>query len=294
MSGTALEHPLVLDYMCELDAAMRGLPPEQVRELKDQLAAHLADELAPDAGDPQVVAALSRLGSPADLAAEAGAVRARVPSAPGQVARFLRTVRPRTWIAVALALIAVAVAGKWCDYYLSAGSLQFNYGADWWYPSDVQHQTIVSVNGSGSQFPLVQNTTLIRAGQWQGYVVAVMNNTSVTQTIVGDGAGPAVGWNNPVSEKEQVSVSRTYTDIANGFVGQRVTSGIRFGLPVSIPPGQMRLIRVLWLSDTCPASNGGGSVSNLYLRVRVGWFTRTETIPQQIWQLQWAGGARCR
>ena len=73
MSGTALDHRLVRDYLRELDAAMRGLPAAQARELKEQITAHLDDALRPDAGDQEVAATLSRLGSPADLAAEAGA-----------------------------------------------------------------------------------------------------------------------------------------------------------------------------------------------------------------------------
>ena len=41
MSGTVLDHWLVRDYLCELDAAMRGLPPTQAHELKEQITAHL-------------------------------------------------------------------------------------------------------------------------------------------------------------------------------------------------------------------------------------------------------------
>ena len=73
MSGTVLDHWLVRDYLRELDAAMRGLPAVQARELKEQITAHLDDALRPDAGDEEVAATLSRLGSPAGLAAEAGA-----------------------------------------------------------------------------------------------------------------------------------------------------------------------------------------------------------------------------
>jgi uncharacterized membrane protein len=75
MSGTVLDHWLVRDYLSELDAAMRGLPPAQAYELKEQITAHLDDALPPDADDYEVAATLSRLGSPADLAAEAGAAR---------------------------------------------------------------------------------------------------------------------------------------------------------------------------------------------------------------------------
>jgi hypothetical protein len=73
MSGTVLGHRLVRGYLRELDAAMRGLPAAQARELREQITAHLDDALGPDAGDQEVAATLSRLGSPAGLAAEAGA-----------------------------------------------------------------------------------------------------------------------------------------------------------------------------------------------------------------------------
>jgi hypothetical protein len=73
MSGTVLDHRLVRGYLRELDAVMRGLPAAQARELREQITAHLDDALGPDAGDYEVAATLSRLGSPADLAAEAGA-----------------------------------------------------------------------------------------------------------------------------------------------------------------------------------------------------------------------------
>jgi hypothetical protein len=73
MSGTVLDHWLVRGYLRELDAVMRGLPAAQARELREQITAHLDDALGPDAGDYEVAATLSRLGSPADLAAEAGA-----------------------------------------------------------------------------------------------------------------------------------------------------------------------------------------------------------------------------
>ena len=73
MSGTVLDHRLVRDYLCQLDAAMRGLSAAQADELEEQITAHLDDALRPDAGDHEVAATLSRLGSPASLAAEAGA-----------------------------------------------------------------------------------------------------------------------------------------------------------------------------------------------------------------------------
>ena len=65
MSGTALDHRLVRDYLRELDAAMRGLPAAQARELKEQITAHLDDALEPAADDHEVAATLrpARLSS---------------------------------------------------------------------------------------------------------------------------------------------------------------------------------------------------------------------------------------
>jgi hypothetical protein len=60
MSGTALGHPLVRDYLRELDGALRGLPAAQARELREQITAHLDDALGSAAGDQEVAVTLGR------------------------------------------------------------------------------------------------------------------------------------------------------------------------------------------------------------------------------------------
>ena len=45
MSGTALDHPLVRDYLRDLDQALAALPPEQASELTEQITAHLDEAL---------------------------------------------------------------------------------------------------------------------------------------------------------------------------------------------------------------------------------------------------------
>jgi hypothetical protein len=59
-------------------------------------------------------------------------------------------------------------------------------------------------------------------------------------------------------------------------------------LPVSIPPHQYRLLRISWITDVCMLggrktsnmlTDGYESIDSIYLRVRVGWFTRTDVIP---------------
>jgi hypothetical protein len=290
MSGTVLEHPLVRDYLAELDAATRALPSGQARELREQISAHIDEALRRGADHQEVAAVLRRLGSPADLAAEAGAASMR---------RFrarLARVRPRAWVAAgltAIVLLAGAVTGAArADHYLSAEPLSFQgnadpFGfqgnADWWYAQDARHEVITTAGNT------TQNTTRLRPGQRQGYVVAIFNNSPVTQTILGDASGPTVlGGPDSMGSGTQIAVSRSYTDIANGRAGQTVASHVSFGLPVSIPPGQTRLVRVLWTSGRC-----GGGIKQLNLRVRVGWFTRSELIPMQYWYLTVPGNSNC-
>jgi hypothetical protein len=108
MSGTALDHRLVRDYLRDLDKAMRGLPDTQARELNEQITAHLDDALQPGAGDDEVAATLSRLGSPADLAAEAGAASG---SSGPRLALSGRRVRWRFAAIIAVPTVIAAVFG---------------------------------------------------------------------------------------------------------------------------------------------------------------------------------------
>jgi hypothetical protein len=122
MSGSAGDHWLVRDYLCELDAAMRGLPAAQARELHEQITAHLDDALPPAAGDDEVAATLSRLGSPADLAAEARAASGSTSLRPARTSRW------RLAAVIAVPTVIAAVLGGLkisndMSSYLAAGRL---------------------------------------------------------------------------------------------------------------------------------------------------------------------------
>ena len=108
MSGTALDHWLVRAYLRELDAALRGVPAAQARELTEQIIAHLEDALGPAAGDQEVAAALSRLGSPADLAAEAGAASGSSGARPAVGSPRMRW---RLAVVIAVPTVIAAVLG---------------------------------------------------------------------------------------------------------------------------------------------------------------------------------------
>jgi hypothetical protein len=289
MSDTALDHRLVQDYLSELDAALRGLPAEQARELKEQITAHLEEALRPGADDQEVAAALSELGSPAEIADEARAAGGGPVPTPSPRKARTRSARIRgfIWLAVGLAVVLTVAGARYADKYRSAPPLQYwlNTG-DWWYPQDANHESIARADNA------TQNTAPIRSGQRQGYVIAIFNDTNVTQTVVGDASGQS-GWNSPGAAKEQLGVSSSYTDVANGVVGESAAPNIRFSLPVSIPPLQARLVRVLWTSDLCLQKGEANGINVLYLRVRVGWFTKTEAIPQVDWLLIGPSHGRC-
>jgi hypothetical protein len=272
VSRTSPDHELVRGYMSQLDAALRGVPAAQARELREQISAHLDDALPPDPDDDQVAAVLARLGSPAELAADAGPAGAAPQAAPAtavaRLRRRLAQVRRRTWGALSVIVVVAGLATGYLIYYLTVDSLGFEGASGWWYPQDYSHAVITTADG------VIQTTVPLRSGERQGYFVAIHNATGVTQTILGPAYGPSVPLDSPGSAVVQIAVSVPNQNIENGGSSRSV----RFGLPGVIPPGQIRLVRVLWTSDIC-SSGGTSSIDTVALRVRVGWFTRTEIIP---------------
>jgi hypothetical protein len=279
MSDAALDHRLIREYLRQLDSALYTLPSVAARELREQIIAHLDDALGPEASDAEIAGVLRRLGSPGELAAELAST-VLPPPTPAARRRPAR-ISHRTWILSALAMIAVVLVGaKWADHYWSAAPLAYDNGAEWWYQQDVSHEVNLYANGTS------QSTVPARPGQPQGYVVMVTNQSAVSETIVGDG-NSQYGWNNPGSQAEQLSVSTTPADIAVGVWGQSAAGHAVFTLPVTIPPGQSRMVRVLWTTNRglCLTKGESAGISTLALRVRTGWVTRTQTIPQPGWYL---------
>jgi hypothetical protein len=70
-------HPLAQDYLQRLRRAGRGLPPERRHELVNEIAAHLAEAIAPGASEQEARDAVQRLGSPREI------VEAERPDRPG-------------------------------------------------------------------------------------------------------------------------------------------------------------------------------------------------------------------
>lgn len=271
MSGTALDHPLVRDYLRELDRALAVLPPEQAYELTEQIRTHLDDALAPDTGDEEVAAVLSRLGRPADLAAEAAAGNTAPPRAstgtttspPGQGQGQHRPRRWLVWTSIVAIVAAVAVAVTYVVVVDNVGRLQAGHASGWWFPQDAARAVYAQADGAR------QTSVPIRLGQRQGLAILVYNPTAWTQTILGHGNDSAAPGN---AVRARITISAT-TGSARDF------RSLRYTRPGSIPPHQSRWIRVLWYSDVCLDKGSSSGIDWLSIQVRIGGLARNETVP---------------
>ena len=266
-----LEHPLVAGYLRDLDAALAGLPAAAAAELSEQLRAHLLEALPPDADEDAVTAVLAALG-PARLVAEAaygpaGRGPARRDPPLRRMAAWASRQPLRTWLALAAVTIAVTIAvglpvGTRIFWHAQP-ILQFRYSAAWWNPD----ARVVETQAAGA----TQYTAPITPGKIQGFAILIYNPSNMTQVITGSADPVSPGA--PVSP--QIGVSTTFTIHQ---LGEPHAVSYREGGP--IPPHSYRWVRVLWRSAHCYLNAAGGwqGTSDLRLRVRVGWITRTEDI----------------
>ena len=242
MSGSALDNPLVREYLRELEAAFARLPAGQARELREQITAHISDALPPEAADEQVAAVLARLGSPAELAAEAvagattdandgtglGGRRDDAAARPPRQTR--RAWRNWRFLVAAGAIVAVvAVVANMLIAAETAPALTAGGSYAWWYAQDSRREVDTSADGA------TQSTVPVRSGQWQGFVIDLFNDSDQTQTVLGPaygnglpsafvGAGPPHGI---------IGVSTPNREVDEGG---GVYTGVKFVLPGVIPP----------------------------------------------------------
>lgn len=270
MTSTTAGHRLVRGYLRDLDEALAALPAWRASELREQIIAHLEDSLPPGTGDHEVAEVLRRLGPPAELAAaEAEPAAARRLAPRRDWRRLPRIAWPLS------ALIAVLVVGA--GYLLAvqtAPALQPAGASIWWYPVDRARQTSIAepTGESVSSVP-------IRSGQLQGFVITVQNTSDWTQTVL----GPAADFVTPGGSTGIQIAAGGNRDIDRGGL---TFGGVRFTTPGSIPPHQIRALRVLWRSTSCLLKGSSGLINQLLLEVRVGGVTRTETVTMDsYWQL---------
>lgn len=288
MSAFALDNPLVREYVRELDAALARLPAGQASELRDQIIAHIADALPHDAPDEEVAAVLARLGSPAELAAEAtaaapaetadgaslGGPREQPDARPARRTRNAWRTR-RFWVTAGatvavIALVAViAVVASKRHAAETAPALTAGGSMGWWFPKDRAHDVDTSADGA------MQSTVPIRSGQWQGFVIDLFNDSRFTQTVLGVAANGPSAFAGAGGNVGVIGVSTPNREVD---MGGGVYTGVRFVLPGVIPPHQLRALRVLWFSNTCLERGGDEGNDTIGLRVRVGPITRTEDV----------------
>lgn len=92
---TATANPLVDRYLRDLRRALREMPRRQRDELVAEIEGHISESLPPEASDAEVLAALDRIGGPAEIA-EAERERLGIASNP---------VGWQQWLAIILILI---------------------------------------------------------------------------------------------------------------------------------------------------------------------------------------------
>jgi hypothetical protein len=256
---TAPDHPLVHVYLHDLDVALRRLPRDRARELREQIRSHLAETVTPDADTEHAADALRRLGTPAQLVAQALALAP--PRTPAQRLRSgLARVRWYGWAAIA-AVIAVTA---YVIVMLNAAPLWGPGGSVWWYPQDRVREVMTSAGDAQ------QTAVPVRSGQWQGFAFTVTNPSRFTQTIL----GPASDAGSPNGPFFQIGVATSDPWHGGGFPNR-----LHYTLPGIIPPHQIRWVRMLWISRICMDKGGSGGIDSLPVRVRVGLITRTEVIP---------------
>jgi hypothetical protein len=271
--STALDHPLVVAYLHELDIALASLSPGAAAELSEQLRAHLLEALPNGVDDDTVTEVLAALG-PATLVALAAAEPGsdRVGQASHRQPLLRRAVagarRVPMRILISLAALAIAVGGPagTLIYWQTQPEVTWTGSFAWWSPEDAAHSIQTAADGG------TQDTIPLRPGQLQGFAVFFYNPSDVSQRILGAPAG-SISPGAPVPL--QVAVSNTGSVRLGGephWVAYRADG--------TIPPHSYRWLRVLWRSYQCYLEGPGGSQGTdvLTLRVKVGWITRTEVV----------------
>jgi hypothetical protein len=263
MSDTVLENALVREYLRGLSLECITLPVAQARELREQIAAHLDEALAPDATNAEVEAELARLGSPRSLAAAVG------PGRPAGWWRLLRNwlghVRWWTWVALALVVAMASTGAGLLVSMRSAGPLIGGGAFGWYFPQD-QGRDVETQAGDTLQITIPQ-----RYRQEQGFIINIYNESDWTQTVLGAGPFPWLPFSNMPA---QIAIGSDKEVDLGGM-----DNLVRWSFPGSIPPHSVRMLRVLWDSNVCQNPNWSPQyIQDVMLTARVGTVTKTEDI----------------
>jgi hypothetical protein len=139
--------------------------------------------LPADADDAQIAEALSQLGTPDDLAAEAKAdvgptIRAALTASARRTWAPVARARLRTKALAAAIVLLLVTGGTYLGVILTAPLIEFGSDSVPWYPQDASHQTFASADGAQ------QDTFPIRSGQRQGMLFGIYNPSNFTETVL--------------------------------------------------------------------------------------------------------------
>lgn len=180
-----------------------------------------------------------------------------------------RAVSARRWwilgVSVTIVLAVNAAVALFVSRYAFAQPLSNPGGGYSWAAPDNEHVTFAR---QGDSTVLV---VPVRPGHVQSFYFNIRNDTPVAQTILGLAGGSSVTDARFTAEPESFAVATVTDDRLN-----QADFTYRPG-PVTLPPHSDRFVRLSIHRMTCPGwtYQWFDSVS---LRVRVGAFTRTETV----------------
>jgi hypothetical protein len=173
----------------------------------------------------------------------------------------------RAWLIIGPLALAACLTAATLIFWEAQPSLGFDSGSyAWWYSVDSAHDVETQAAGA------TQDTVPLRPGQLQGFAILIYNPSDVTQRILGPPEF-AISPGAPVPPQIAVATTTPWN-----LVGE--PHAVRYETGGAIPPHSYRWVRVLWRSYHCYLNIVGGSqgTSELTVRVRLGWFTRTEVI----------------
>jgi hypothetical protein len=186
---------------------------------------------------------------------------AMAPATPGRARRKL-------WISLSAVLFLLAGAAVTATSiglrYAHAAPLECACGLSW---SNAEH------GQTGKAGPYLAMIADAKPGHLQSFYVMIRNPAAVTQTVLGLQYPDA-----QTAEPEQLAVALPGTSTIDDQQDYRTRHFTT--KPTAIPPQGIRWLRVT--IHTAPAEVWGSgrqeSWTDIYVRVRVGWFHRDETV----------------
>jgi hypothetical protein len=265
---TIFTHPAVEKYLTELEDALRERPDGHADDLRDQVRGHIEDAIAPDATDAEVLAALTRLGSPESLVAEDVESTPTIVYTRPSVVGWLQQ-RPRNWWAVIVAVltmliaatVVVAVESNIAPLSGQCGPCGFVF------VQDRNHVHVDSVAG------IEQAKVVQRWGQDQAVTFTIRNPSRYAQRVSGGQIGQPPSQTGEPMRLDIATVSQGRQDLFNEWPRHFVDHA------VTIPPHSDQQVVLHWVQNQCFAAGGSETMLGVELHVETLGIKRTETVP---------------